>query len=48
MREYKGKTYPKYLIIIPPKNIEKLGWTEKDELLSSIEDGKIVIERNDK
>jgi hypothetical protein len=42
-RVYKGKEYPKYLIVVPPKNIEELGWTEQDELESSIEDGKLVI-----
>jgi bifunctional DNA-binding transcriptional regulator/antitoxin component of YhaV-PrlF toxin-antitoxin module len=44
-RVYKGKEYPKYLIVIPPKDIEKLEWTEKDELESIIEDGKLVIEK---
>jgi len=44
-RVYKGKEYPKYLIVIPPKDVEKLGWTEKDELVSNIDDGKLVIEK---
>ena len=44
-RIYKGKVYPKYLIVIPPKDIERLGWDEHDELESTIEDGRLVIEK---
>ena len=44
-RKYKEKVYPKYLIVIPPKEVEKLGWTEKDELESVIKDGKLIIEK---
>jgi len=31
-REYKGKTIHKYVIVIPPKDIEELEWTEGKEL----------------
>jgi len=31
-REYKGKTIYKYVIVIPPKDIEKLGWKEGQEI----------------
>jgi len=31
-REYKGKTIYKYMIVIPPKDIEQLGWKEGIEL----------------
>jgi bifunctional DNA-binding transcriptional regulator/antitoxin component of YhaV-PrlF toxin-antitoxin module len=44
-RVYKGKEYPKYLIVIPPRDIEELGWSERDELKSIVESGKLVIER---
>jgi bifunctional DNA-binding transcriptional regulator/antitoxin component of YhaV-PrlF toxin-antitoxin module len=44
-RVYKGKEYPKYLIVIPPKDIEKLGWNDGDELESTIESGKLVLGR---
>ncbi len=27
-REYKGKTIYKYIIVIPPNDIEDLGWKE--------------------
>jgi bifunctional DNA-binding transcriptional regulator/antitoxin component of YhaV-PrlF toxin-antitoxin module len=40
-----GKEYHKYLIVISPKDIEKLGWGDKDELESVIEDGKLIIEK---
>jgi bifunctional DNA-binding transcriptional regulator/antitoxin component of YhaV-PrlF toxin-antitoxin module len=43
-RVYKGKEYSKYLIVIPSKDIEKLGWSEKDELEPIIDDGKLIIE----
>jgi len=42
---YKGKEYPKYLIVIPPKNVEKLGWNEQDELNSVIDGDKLIISR---
>jgi bifunctional DNA-binding transcriptional regulator/antitoxin component of YhaV-PrlF toxin-antitoxin module len=42
-RIYKGKEYSKYVIIIPPKDIEKLGWKDQDVLESNIEEGKIII-----
>jgi len=42
-RVYKGKEYPKYLIVISPKDIEKLGWVEGDELESNIEDKRLII-----
>ena len=44
-RIYKGKEYPKYLIVIPPKDVEKLGWTDRDELESVIEGDKLIIGR---
>lgn len=31
-REYKGKLIYKYMIVIPPKDIEELGWKEGIEL----------------
>ena len=42
-RVYKGKEYSKYLVVIPSKDIEKLGWTEKDELESFIDGDKLII-----
>jgi len=31
-REYKGKPIYKYMVVIPPKDIEKLGWKGKNDL----------------
>jgi len=31
-REYKGKPIHKYVIVIPPKDIDELGWNEGQEL----------------
>jgi len=44
-RIYKGREYPKYVIVIPPKDIEKLGWEDRDELDSVIEEDKIIIRK---
>jgi len=44
-RIYKGKKYPKYLIVISPKDIENLGWEDKDELEPTIKGGKLIIEK---
>jgi bifunctional DNA-binding transcriptional regulator/antitoxin component of YhaV-PrlF toxin-antitoxin module len=44
-RVYKGKEYPKYLIVIPPKDIEILGWKEGDDLESIIEDCTLTIRK---
>lgn len=39
-REYKNKPIYKYMIVIPPKDIEELGWKEGIEL-----EGTIVKDR---
>ena len=39
-REYKGKPIHKYVIVIPPKDIEELGWKEGIELNGTIVDNK--------
>lgn len=39
-REYKGKTIYKYIIVIPPKDIEQSGWREGIELQGIIIKGK--------
>jgi len=42
-REYKGKEYRKYLVILPSKLVKALGWTEGDELEASEKNGKLVV-----
>ena len=47
-REYKGKTIYKYMIVIPPKDIEQLGWREGIELDSTVikEKGYFLFVKN--
>ena len=35
-REYKGKQIYKYMIVIPPKDIEELGWKKGIELEGTV------------
>jgi bifunctional DNA-binding transcriptional regulator/antitoxin component of YhaV-PrlF toxin-antitoxin module len=41
------KEYAKYVIVVPPKVIEKLGWKDGEELEGEIKGDKLVIERDD-
>ncbi|MBI2549860.1 AbrB/MazE/SpoVT family DNA-binding domain-containing protein [Candidatus Woesearchaeota archaeon] len=45
-REYKGKDYHKFWIVIPNKLIEKLGWKQGDELEAEEKNDKLVIEKD--
>jgi len=45
-REYKGKSYQKYFIIIPNKIIKKLKWKTGQELDADIKDNKLIIEKD--
>ena len=42
-RKVDNKEYPKYVVTIPPKCIEKLGWKEGIELEVSVENNKMVL-----
>jgi bifunctional DNA-binding transcriptional regulator/antitoxin component of YhaV-PrlF toxin-antitoxin module len=42
-RKHKEKIYPKFTIVIPPKEIEKLGWKEGEELEPEIDDNRLII-----
>ncbi len=46
-REYKGKKYEKFWIVIPTKLIAKLGWKSKQELNADLKNGKLVINKED-
>ena len=46
-REYKGKEYKKFWIVIPNKIIEKLGWKSGTELNADLKNGKLVINKED-
>ena len=45
-REYKGKEYRKYFIILPAKLVEKLGWKTGEEFQAEEKDGKLIIEKD--
>lgn len=40
---YKGKKYVKYFVIIPKKDLEKLGWKEGQELKGIVADGMYIL-----
>jgi bifunctional DNA-binding transcriptional regulator/antitoxin component of YhaV-PrlF toxin-antitoxin module len=44
--KYKGETKYKYVIVIPNKDIEKLGWKEGDEVIGNIEKNNYIISKN--
>ena len=39
----KDKEYPKYTIVVPPKDIEKLGWTDGEDLKHEIKYNILII-----
>ena len=39
--------YAKYVIVIPPKIVEKLGWKDGEELDAEIKGDKLVIEKEE-
>jgi len=45
-REYKGKNYKKFWIVIPNKLIEKLGWKTGEDLEGKVKNDKLVIEKD--
>ena len=47
-REYKGKEYTKFWVVIANKLIEKLSWKKKDFLNAEVVDGKLVIAKGEK
>ena len=42
-RKVDDKEYPKYVVTIPPKRIEEVGWKEGTELIAVVEEGTIVL-----
>ena len=42
-RKVDDKEYPKYVVTIPPKQIEEVGWKEGTELIAAVEEGQIVL-----
>jgi len=46
-RKVGNKEYPKYVIIVPPKDIGALRWKEGEYLESQVNDQMLVIRRED-
>ena len=44
-REYKGKKYTKFWIILANKLIEKLGWKKGDNLKVEAKNNKLIIHK---
>jgi antitoxin component of MazEF toxin-antitoxin module len=42
-RRVEETEYAKYVVVIPPDRIEKLGWKEGQELDSQVQGGKLMI-----
>jgi len=40
-----GKTYPKYVIIVPPSAVEELGWDAGEELEHEVKDEALVVRK---
>jgi bifunctional DNA-binding transcriptional regulator/antitoxin component of YhaV-PrlF toxin-antitoxin module len=46
-RKVNDKEYPKYVVTIPPKEIEKAGWKEGIELEITVSDRRIILKPKD-
>jgi hypothetical protein len=42
-RKVDDKEYPKYVVTIPPKQIEELKWKEGAELIAEACDGTLIL-----
>ena len=45
-RDYNGKPYYKYWVVIPNKLVEALGWKQGEELEVKVKDRKLVVEKD--
>ena len=45
-RKYEDKEYFKYILVVPNKLIEKLGWKGGEELEAEVKDKKLIIEED--
>jgi bifunctional DNA-binding transcriptional regulator/antitoxin component of YhaV-PrlF toxin-antitoxin module len=46
-RKVGDRAYPKYVIIVPPQDIEALGWKEGEYLESEINDQMLIVRREE-
>ena len=45
-RKYGDTEYAKYVIVVPPKLIKKLGWKDSEELVAEVKKDKLIIEKD--
>jgi len=41
------KEYAKWVLVVPPKLVEKLGWKMKEKLEAEVKGDKLIIEKED-
>ena len=46
-REYKGKKYEKFWVVLPTKLIERLGWKSGQELNADLKNNTLLIKKED-
>jgi antitoxin component of MazEF toxin-antitoxin module len=42
-RKVNGRKYPKYVMTVPPKYVDELGWEKGIDLTVSVEGDKLII-----
>ena len=47
-RKVADKEYSKWIVTLPPEEVEQLGWKEGMELEPEIRDGKLIIKKKSK
>ncbi|MEK6853054.1 MAG: hypothetical protein AABX64_00020 [Nanoarchaeota archaeon] len=45
-REYEGKEYFKYILVVPNKVIKKLGWKGGEDLEANIKEKKLIVKKD--
>ena len=45
-REYEGKEYFKYILVVPNKLIEKLGWKGGENLEADVKEKKLIVKKD--
>jgi bifunctional DNA-binding transcriptional regulator/antitoxin component of YhaV-PrlF toxin-antitoxin module len=43
-RKTQDREYPKWVIVIPPKVVEKLGWEEGEVLRQEVRNNKLILQ----
>jgi bifunctional DNA-binding transcriptional regulator/antitoxin component of YhaV-PrlF toxin-antitoxin module len=44
-RVVEDKEYSKYVLIVPPEDVEKLGWKEGEELAHEVKEESLIISK---